>query len=248
MSESKRTHQGRTIRQEIEIEAAAEAVWDAWADPEQIAGWWVDGAEGVCAAGEVLTWIWKDMGYEIPVPVLEAERGKSIVLGGEAPGRGPFLQEIELQQEGGTTRLRLANSGFPDGAEWDDEFEGVDSGWALSLATLKHWLEQGYPNERTNTLRWHAAQFEYEQLIANYDTAAGLRSWLCEQVELEREPLAQGDRVRLTLPCGESLEGHVLARSRRELLLSWPQARAMRLRLNPALRSWRAHSINRFQA
>ena len=148
----KREHVGRTIRVEIRIDATPERVWDAWAEPEEIARWWVDRAEGTCAAGEVMTWHFDDMGYRLPVPILEAERGRSIVIGGEVPGRPPFLQEIHIASEGGTTVLRLANSGFRDGAEWDEEYEGVDSGWRISLATLKHWLENYPARDRVNTL------------------------------------------------------------------------------------------------
>jgi uncharacterized protein YndB with AHSA1/START domain len=41
----------------------------------------------------------------------------------------------------GVTRLRLVQSGFGEGAAWDDEFEGIKTGWAEFLKKLKEVLE-----------------------------------------------------------------------------------------------------------
>src|SRR5690606_23746181 len=44
--EPPRPHVGRVVRKEIEITADAARVYEAWADPERIATWFVDRAEG----------------------------------------------------------------------------------------------------------------------------------------------------------------------------------------------------------
>lgn len=46
---------GRVIRARMETRASADAVWRAWADPEEIAHWFVDRAEGVAQEGR--TWL-----------------------------------------------------------------------------------------------------------------------------------------------------------------------------------------------
>ena len=67
-----------------------------------------------------MTWIFEKFNYEIPYPVLEASSPGRFVLGGELPGRPPFRLEVTITRDGGETVVRLCNSGFRDGAEWED--------------------------------------------------------------------------------------------------------------------------------
>jgi uncharacterized protein YndB with AHSA1/START domain len=53
MSEEKT--KGRVIRAKILTTASPKEVWEAWADPERIAHWFVDRAEGVAEAGGKVT-------------------------------------------------------------------------------------------------------------------------------------------------------------------------------------------------
>lgn len=223
-----RQHVGRVVRREIRIDASPEAVWDAWADAEQIACWFVDSAQGEARAGEVVTWRFEHFGYEFPIPILEAVRGERLVLGGDIPGRPPTLQEVVLEKEGGTTILRLANSGFGEGAEWDDEYEGVDSGWHMALATLAHWLARYAPRRRTHLVAMRPARFEYAALQPLFDTAEGLSEWLAERARFDGERLVEGGEFALDLRDGQgTAAGRVLARTGRELLLEWPARNAV---------------------
>lgn len=223
MNDTKREHQGRVVRKEIRIAATPEEVYEAWADPAQIASWFVDSAVGRAEEGEFMTWIFEHFGYQLPIPVVEAVPGERLVFAGELPGRPPFLQEIFIERDGEETVLRLANSGFGEGEQWDDEYEGVDSGWIMALTTLKHWLERHKGEARTHVLAMSRGQFEYEGMQPLFTTAEGLQSWLGSDVEVSKEPLGVGDRVKLELGELGPLEGTVLARSSRELLLDWPQ-------------------------
>lgn len=227
-SASEFSHQGRVVKKEIRIRADLASVWSAWADPERIAQWFVDRAEGRAEAGHTMTWHFEDMDVHLPIPILEAKPDESLVIGGELPGRPPFLQEVRLRtdDETGETILWLANSGFGDGAEWDDEYDGVDSGWELALATLKHWLETYPDGRRDHTLVTHPADFAYEQVMPYYTTAAGLEGWLGTDAEVE-EGAPVGGRFALTLADGARLDGRVVARSKREVLLAWPGENAL---------------------
>lgn len=228
MSEGKkREHVGRTVRAEIDVHASTSEVYDAWADPEGIARWFVDRAEGVARTGETVTWHFEAMGYELPIPIAEAVPGERIVMAGEAPGRPAFLQEILLEQRGGKTRLRLANSGFREGAEWDDEYEGVASGWEMALATLKHQLERYPGRSRRHLFAMRPAAFEYADLLPSYTTSDGLEDWLATSTDLSADELASGVELRLDLANGERLTGEVLARTKRELLLEWREREAV---------------------
>lgn len=222
--EGTRRHQGRAVRKEIRIDASPEAVWDAWAKPEEIARWFVDAAEGEMAAGATVTWIFESFGYRLPIEVYEAERAKYLAFGGQSPGRPPALQQVVLARDGGATVLRLVNSGFLDGADWDDEFDGVDSGWELALATLRRYLERYPARDRTHRLEMRpVGPASYEAIASLYTTRQGLESWIGGSALPAEEPLGPGSRVKLEPEDGPPLDGEVLAASPRELLLSWPE-------------------------
>jgi uncharacterized protein YndB with AHSA1/START domain len=226
MSEStKRQHTGREVRREIEIDAAPEAVYEAWADPNGFASWFIDRAEGRAEAGSTVMWFFEAFGFELPVQIYEAEPGRRILMGGESPVRASLL-EVVIEQAGGGSKMTLVDSGFGEGADWDEEYEGVDSGWALALATLKHWLENYRGRRRTHEIVMQPTALEYDALQPYFTTSEGLASWLAAEARAD-EPLAPGRRVAMTLADGSEFDGVVLARTRREVLLSWPQADAV---------------------
>lgn len=45
-------HKGRVLRAEIETSATPQQAWEAWADPEKIAHWFVDRATGEARPAE----------------------------------------------------------------------------------------------------------------------------------------------------------------------------------------------------
>jgi uncharacterized protein YndB with AHSA1/START domain len=218
-----REHKGRKVEKELTIEATPMAVWKAWADADGISQWFVDRAEGDAAAGEIVTWHFDTFGHQQPTPCVEARPGEALAFAGEIPGRLPFLLEVLLEQAGGSTLLRLVNSGFGEDAEWDDEYEGVSSGWGMALATLKHWLEGHRGEQRSHILRFRPASFEFDALQPFIATSVGLERWLASGVEVEGEALTEGATVRMELQDGGTLTGKVLARTRMEVLLSWEE-------------------------
>ena len=224
--EARPEHVGRTIKKETEVQASPEEVWRAWADPERISQWFPDRAEGEAKPGSVMKWVFDAFGFEQPVPIVGAKPGVELLIAGEIPGRPPFMQEVRIETSAGRTILRVLQSGFGDGAEWDDEYEGVDSGWEMAVATLRHWLESYGTNDRCHLFHMRPAQFEYDSLQPLFETASGLESWLATEAEVEA-PLRVGDPVRMELGELGPLNGHVLARTPREVLLSWPELRAV---------------------
>lgn len=198
-----RKRHGRTIEAETRITTTPARAWAAWAEPEQIANWFVDRAEGRAAPGEVMTWMFDAFNYRQPVPIQEATPGDTLVIGsGDQPGPHghPYMLEITIAADGGETIVRLVNSGFCEGASFDDEFDGVASGWKMALATLKQWLER-YPDaRRRHHIVFEPAAFAAARLRALYATVEGRRRWL--------EPLLAADAP-------------VLADTGREVLLAW---------------------------
>jgi uncharacterized protein YndB with AHSA1/START domain len=222
-----RPHVGRAVRREIRIAVPPRAVWDAWAEPEEIARWFVDRAEGSMRDAATVTWRFEAFGFSVPVEIFAAVPGEYLAFGGALTGRPPALQEVILEHRGGETLLRVVNSGFGDGAQWDEEYEGVDSGWVMALATLKHQLERYPGRSRHHLLAVRPTALDFAALQPRLATEEGLRRWLAREARLSSDPLELGTRVELDLGEAGPLAGEVLARSRREALLSWPQRSAV---------------------
>jgi uncharacterized protein YndB with AHSA1/START domain len=202
MTPTIRKRHGRTIETSTRIKTTPQRAWEAWADPDQIANWFVDRAEGRAAPGEVMTWIFDAFNYRQPVPIEEATPGQAFVIGsGDRPGPHghPYLLEITIASDRGETTVRLVNSGFREETGFDDEFDGVVSGWTMALATLKHWLERFPERRRTHRIVMEPAAYTRAPLRPFYATATG-RGWLA--------PL---------MPAGAP----VLADTGREVLLGW---------------------------
>jgi uncharacterized protein YndB with AHSA1/START domain len=200
--------------------ATPEQVYEAWTDPEKLAHWFVDRAHGKAEVGSTFTWIFEKFGYEIPYEVVAAEPGQRFALGGEHPKSGPFLLEVTIAREGGETRVTLVNSGFLDGSEWDQEFEGIVSGWTNGLAVLKHYLENYAGRPKTSILVMQPAACELPSLLPFYTTAEGLDRWLTTSAAIGGNV---GEACSLRLQGGDSLTGSVLAKTRWEAALSWEE-------------------------
>ena len=207
----------RTIECEMRTTASPEEAWAAWGDPEKISQWFVDRAFGDVRPGGVMTWVFEKFNYEIPYPVLEAESPNRFVLGGELPGRPPFRLEVTIHHDGGETVVRLFNSGFRDGAEWDDEYQGVSSGWRTSLALLKYYLEHNFGIAKQSFLAMHQAKFTYESIRPWFTERSKLAEWLTTDGAVS----AVGSPFELRLQSGETVRGTVMADTGHELVLSW---------------------------
>ncbi len=209
MTPTARKHHGRAIETSARIKTTPKSAWDAWADPQQIANWFVDRAEGEARPGEVMTWFFDTFNYRQPVPIVEANSGETFVIGsGDAPGpQGhPYLLEITITRAEGDTVVRLVNSGFSEDAKFDDEYDGVVSGWKIALGTMKRWLER-YPDAtRAHRIVLEPATYVREGLRRLFSTVEGRRRWL--------HPLLPDD-------------AEVLVDTGSEVLLAWDARRAV---------------------
>lgn len=214
-------HRGRRIEREIRIHAPADRVWEAWADPVKIAQWFTDRAEGFAEPGATITWFFDAFNFHISYHVLRAEPGKSYAIRWETPppGREPGVLEVTLSQAGGATALRLVESGFREGAEWDEEYEGVSSGWTMSLALLKLYAENYFGQRRASWILLRPAAYTTDRILPFQRTAEGLARWLTRS----GSPAAIGQAFRLILQTGEALSGRVLALTKSETCLSWDE-------------------------
>jgi len=207
---------GRRIDTEIRTTATPEDAWKAWTDPAAISRWFTDEARGEAKPGGTLVWVFRGFG-EIPYPVVVADPPSRLVLAGDIPGRGPFALEIMIRQSAGVTIVRLVNSGFLDGAAWNEEYEGVRSGWVGSLALLKHYLERHLDEPRQASLMVRPASVGPEELYRSFSEGDGLAAWLTREGALGD----LGETAALVLRDGTRLSGSVIAATGREKAVAW---------------------------
>jgi uncharacterized protein YndB with AHSA1/START domain len=218
-SEKKFEHKGRVIRAEISTNATPEQAWEAWADPKKIAQWFVDRASGEAKPGGVMTWFFDDFGFKLPYQVLEAKAGQSLLLKWNPPQGPSVIHEVRIERQGGKTVVRLIESGFQQGAEWDEQYEGVDSGWKSALRILGHYVENYFGRNRKVALLVRPASFEYSDIRPYFFQADKLAMWLTRSGAMGNE----GELSELELWDGGRLTGEVLAVTKRELAASWHQ-------------------------
>jgi len=214
-------HRGRRLEKEIRIHAPAEKVWEAWADPVKISQWFTDRAEGFAETGATIRWFFDVFNFSMSYHVLRSERGTSYVIrwADAPPGRDPGLFEVTLAHEGGETTLHLLESGFREGAEWDEEYEGVSSGWTMTLALLKHYAENYFGQGRAHWMLLRPAVYTAERNLPLQRTAEGLSRWLTRSGSIG----AVGEPCRLALQSGETVSGRVLALSKSETCIGWDE-------------------------
>lgn len=215
-------HTGRRIEAEITAATTPERAFAAWADPEKLAGWFVDRAEGQGRTGETMRWIFERFGMDMPYRVLEAVPGERIVFGPGADDLPPFVLEVTLTRAGGDTRIRLVNSGFSEDADFDDQFQGMDSGWRMALGVLKEYLEHHFGWPKAQFLALHPTDADPDGMLPWFTEGPRLDAWLGALTSGATVGGA-GNEVSLEMIDGPDLTGRVLARTGREVALSWPQ-------------------------
>jgi len=212
-------HKGRVIRAEIQTTATPEQAWEAWADPEKIAQWFVDRATGEAKPGGTMTWFFDKFGYVLPYKIVDAVPGKLIVFKWEAAEGNPGILEVRIARAGGATTVQLINSGFREDAAWDEEYEGVASGWKTALGILKFYLENYFARKKTTIFVFQPAKFSYEELVPYFLKPAKLALWLTTAGAIGKA----GDGCELQLRDAGKLTGCVLAITDREVTLSWDE-------------------------
>jgi uncharacterized protein YndB with AHSA1/START domain len=212
-------HTGRVIRDEIRVEAPAEEVWRAWTDPAAITGWFVGGMRGRMTPGETVEWFWDEEAPGMRQRVLVADAPNRLVTEMELP-QGVSILEVTVEQEDGHSVVRLVQSGFGEGPEWDDEFEGMLSGWMMALGVLKLFAEHYVGRDRREVLVLDDATFDRQGVLELQRTDRGIARWLARSGTVGR---AVGEPVRLELEDGRTLTGTVLRTTGWETLWSWDE-------------------------
>ena len=60
--------------------------------------------------------------------------------------------DFHIEAREGSTVVRVVQSGFSAGAEWDDMFDAIRDGWTYFMFNLVFWFE--YHRGRTRRMAW----------------------------------------------------------------------------------------------
>lgn len=199
----------RSIDVEMEIDAPIEDVFKALTDARELTRWFpLDAGENEDGS------VWMSWGegqkFSVGVESSEPPHRVRFVYRQPPPGRDPetlteadFVEiatEYRLEARGGKTVLRLVQSGFGDGTDWDELYDATRTGWAFELRGLTHYLE--FHRGRDRLVAWAKATYPgtREQAWDRLMSREGLG---------ELGTLRAGDRYATDSALGEPLTGEV---------------------------------------
>ena len=131
----------RSIELEIEVAGTPEEVWRAVATGPGISSWYVPHVVDERSGGTATASFGAGPEMQIRGRVATWEPPKRIVFdGGEGVEGLAFEWVVEAYGEGSCT-VRLVNSGFGTGEQWDSQYDAMIGGWQLFMMNLKLHLE-----------------------------------------------------------------------------------------------------------
>ncbi len=140
------TESERSIELEVDVPGTPEEVWRAIATGPGISSWYVPHVVEEREGGAARAAFGDGPEMQIPGRVAAWDPPRRVVFdGGEGVGGMAFEWLVEAR-DGGSCVVRLVNSGFGVGEEWDDQYDGMTEGWQLFLFNLelhcRHFLGQ----------------------------------------------------------------------------------------------------------
>ncbi|MGH2708720.1 MAG: SRPBCC domain-containing protein, partial [Actinomycetota bacterium] len=200
----KRTkRKGRTIEAETRTRATPRQAWEAFADTERVADWWVDKVEGKAELGAEMVWAWESLAMRSPVQIVEMVPGERLVLEWQE-GPGAVVWEIDVVRQGGETVVKIVASGFGEGDAWDELYEGQKGGMPGLMKVLKQYLDQHFGERRrvVSVMRETARPEEARRFLTQPEL---MTRWLAREAEIGRP----GEPARLLLRGGRTWTGTV---------------------------------------
>ena len=203
----------RSIELEVEVPGTAEEVWRAVATGPGISSWYVPHTVEECAGGAAMASFGPGPEMQIPGRVAVWEPPRRVCFdGGEGVDGLAFEWTVE-PRGGNRCVVRLVNSGFGQGGEWDAQYEGMVEGWKLFMLNLRLHLEHFAGQTAASVLPTAMGAGSLDEVWAALTAALGIPS-----------SLGVGDRIEVSAPGTPPLAGTVVdvAPQRIALLLDQP--------------------------
>ena len=141
----------RAIDLDIEVPGTPQEVWEAVASGPGITAWFVPARVDGRLGGTCELDFGPGVGVET-ARITAWEPPRRLVAEVAAEGRPAFAMEWLVEaRDGGTCVVRLVNSGFGSGADWDAEYDATEAGWRLFLYNLRLYLTH-FPGQRCSSV------------------------------------------------------------------------------------------------
>lgn len=188
----------RVIDLKVEVVGSPEDVWTAIATGPGITAWYVPTTVEEHLGGATTSRFGEGPEMLIPGVVTAWEPPHRVVFAGHETAPGMAFEWLVEARDRRTCVVRLVNSGFVEGAPWDDQYDGMVEGWQLFLLNLR--LHLAHFAGRTATPMLPMAPWP-----ASVD-----RAWprLITALGLPAEPV-EGDRIAATAADAPPLAGTV---------------------------------------
>jgi uncharacterized protein YndB with AHSA1/START domain len=123
----------RAIDLRVDVPGTPEEVWEAVATGPGVTSWFVP-AEMTPGVGGSIT-LHFGIGIDETTPITVWEPPRRLVYAEQGGRNLAFEWQVEAR-DGGVCTVRLINSGFGTGDDWDGEYESMTFGWKTFLANL----------------------------------------------------------------------------------------------------------------
>jgi uncharacterized protein YndB with AHSA1/START domain len=203
----------RSIELEIDVAGSPEQVWQAIATGPGISSWYVPHTVEERAGGTVTASFGPGSQMQVTGRIVAWEPPRRVVFHGDEGVDGLAFEWTVAARDDETCTVRLVNTGFGTGQDWDAQYDGMTEGWGLFLLNLALHLEH-FPGQVARaalpTATWSGTR----------DTAWAA---LIQALGLPTAPVV-GERLDVTAADAPALAGTVIdtAPWRLTLLLDQP--------------------------
>jgi uncharacterized protein YndB with AHSA1/START domain len=188
----------RSLELEIEVPGTPEEVWQAIATGPGISSWYVPHTVEEREGGAANASFGAGPEMQIAGRVAAWEPPHRVVFEGRDAEPGLAFEWLVEARDGGSCIVRLVNTGFGTGEEWDAQYDGMTEGWQLFLLNLKLHLTHFAGQTATTMLPTAMWSGPRAQTWATVTDALGLPA-----------APAVGERVKVTADDAPAMTGTV---------------------------------------
>ncbi len=131
----------RSIELEVEVPGSPEEVWQAIATGPGISSWYVPHTVEEQEGGAAVARFGPGPEMEVGGRVAAWDPPHRIVFDGGEGVDGLAFEWLVEARDGGSCVVRLVNTGFGSGDDWDAQYDGMNEGWPMFLRNLQLHLE-----------------------------------------------------------------------------------------------------------
>ena len=187
------TEERRSLEFEIEVAGTPEEVWRAIATGPGISSWYVPHEVEERVDGSATARFGEGDEMMVRGRVVAWEPPNRVVFDGGPDDDGLAFEWLVQAKDGGTCIVRLVNTGFATGQDWDDHYNGMAEGWLIFLLNLRLHLEHFPGQTATASLPMVMAHGDRDEIWNRLIDALGI----ARDPELGERLALDGDGARL---------------------------------------------------